>query len=168
MGQHQSWIGMLLPLGILVVIMALRMRNLSQARPLRGKAMVILPAIYTGLVAVMLWTLPPTATGWLCLAAGILVGAAVGWQRARLMRLHVDPETGRVMIRQSPAALMLLIVVAGLRRLLYPATATVTPSPGHAMPASALLFTDALVGFALGMMVAQRVELWRRARALRA
>jgi hypothetical protein len=164
-GQQQSWIGTLLPLAILVVIMALRMRNLSKARPLRGKPMVILPAIYTVLVAVMLWTLPPTAVGWLCLAAGIVVGAVVGWQRARLMRLHVDPETGRVMIRQSPAALILLIVVAGLRRLLHPAT--MAPTPGHAMPASALLFTDALVGFALGMIIAQRVELWRRARALR-
>jgi hypothetical protein len=126
--------------------------------------MVVLPIVYGVLVAVMFAAMPPSATGWLVFAGGVVLGAAVGWQRARLMRLHLDPETDRVMIRQSPAALILLVVVAGLRQLVRP-TAT---AAGHAaMPASALLFTDGLVGFALGMIVAQRVELWRRAKALR-
>jgi hypothetical protein len=163
---HPSWAATLLPLAILVVIMLVRMRNLARARPLRGWPMVVLPAIYTALIAVMFAALPPSATGWLCFAGGVVVGAAIGWQRARLMRLHLDPDTRQVMIRQSPAGLILLVVVAGLRRLVHPTGGT--PGPGHpAMPASALLFTDALVGFALGMIVAQRVELWRRSRALR-
>jgi hypothetical protein len=70
------------------------------------------------------------------------------------------------MIRQSPAALLLLVGVAGLRQLLRPTG--VAPASSHAMPASALLFTDGLIGFALGMIIAQRIELWRRARMLRA
>jgi hypothetical protein len=154
----------LLPLAILAAIMLFRLRRMSKARALRGATLLALPVIYAALVAVMLYALPPSATGWLCFAGGAVVGAAVGWQRARLMHLHVDAETGRVMMRQSPAALILLVVVAGLRRLVRPAA---VPAPGAGMPASALLFTDALVGFALGMIVAQRVELWRRARALR-
>jgi hypothetical protein len=94
-----------------------------------------------------------------------LLGAGVGWQRARLMRLHFDPDSGQVMISHSPAALILLIVLAGLRRLIRPPTGLAT---GHAaVSESALLLTIGLTGFALGMIVAQRAELWRRAKMVR-
>jgi hypothetical protein len=145
--------------------MLVRLRSLDKARPLRAARLIALPMIYAVLVATMLFIAPPTAIGWLWFAGGAMLGAAVGWQRARLMRLHFDPVSGQVLMRQSPAALILLIVVAGLRRLISPPA---QPTMGHAtMSASALLFTNGLIGFALGMIVAQRVELWRRARALR-
>jgi hypothetical protein len=154
-----------LPLAILALVMLVRLRGLDKARPLRGARRVALPVVCTVLVAAMLVILPPTAIGWSWFAGGALLGAGVGWQRARLMRLHFDPDSGQVMIRQSPAALILLMVVAGLRRLIRPPAGLATSHA--AIAGSALLLTIGLTGFALGMIVTQRAELWRRARMLR-
>ena len=165
-GGHDtfSWTSYL-PLLILAGVMIWRFRNLSRARPLRTGRMLILPLIYGALVALMLVFIPPSATGWLCIAGGVVVGAATGWQRARLMRLHRDPETGKVMVRQSPAGLILLVCVVGLRRLIAPGQPGVAPG-AHGLPPGAMLFTDALIGFAFGMIVFQRIELHRRAKQL--
>ena len=155
----------MLPLAILALVMLVRLRSLDKARPLRGARLVALPVVCAVLVAAMLVILPPTAIGWSWFAGGALLGAGVGWQRARLMRLHFDPDSGQVMISHSPAALILLIVLAGLRRLIRPPTGL---ARGHAaVSESALLLTIGLTGFALGMIVAQRAELWRRAKMVR-
>lgn len=159
--EHASAWASWLPLAVLALVMLLRLRNLNRARPLRKRALLVLPIVYVLIVAATLWLRPPSALGWLCGAGGVVLGALAGWQRARLMRLHVDGATGAVMMRQSPAALILLVVIVGLRRLFVPTEAVDLGAP---MPAEALLATDALLGFALGMIVAQRLELWRRAR----
>lgn len=164
-----------LPLAIFAGVMLWRLRTMDKARPLRLRTLWILPAVFVVLVGAVLASMPPGPWGVAAIVLGATVGAGVGWQRARLMRLHVERaserEGGRVqvMMRQSPAALLLLMAIAGLRTLFRAATEPAQIS-GHALaghlPATALLFTDALLGFALGMIVALRAELWRRARAL--
>jgi hypothetical protein len=160
-----------LPLAIFVAIMLWRLRTMDKARPLRLRTLWVLPLVFTGLVGFVLFSMPPSPLGVAAIVLGVLIGAGLGWQRARWMRLHVERDGGavRVMVRQSPAALLLLMAIAGLRTLFRSATGG--PAMGGAvqaghLPVAALLFTDALLGFALGMIVAQRVELWRRARAL--
>lgn len=154
----------LLPIGIIALVFLFRFRNISRARRFRPERLWILPAIYTALVAVVLFAMPPAPQGWALLVIGLAAGSALGWQRARLMHLHIDPETREFSIRQSPAAFLLLLGIVVLRRLIAPGGDGA--GPGHALPASALLITDAAFGFALGMVVMMRYELCRRARAL--
>jgi hypothetical protein len=158
----------LLPFAVLAVVIALRWRGLSKARPLRVRRMVIAPVIYGLLVGFMLYALPPSGMGWLLFASGAVIGGVAGWQRARLMKLHSDAETGLVMIRQSPAGLVVLVGIILVRRVIMPPT-QMQPQAGAglaALPVKAMLATDATLGFALGMIVGYRIELWRRAREL--
>lgn len=161
-----GWLQTLLPFAIIAIVFARRWKQMAVARPLKLTRMWIVPLIYGLLVGVMLWAMPPSAMGWALFAGGLLGGSALGWQRARLMQLHLDPESGAVMIRQSPAGLAVIVGLLLVKRLALPAQ----PGQGaaahapHALP----LATDALLGFALGMILGYRIELWRRAKALHA
>jgi len=154
-----------LPLFIIAGIMAWRLRNLQKARPLRLPLLWLMPLIVMAAVCFALAALPPTGPGWLALAAGLAIGGAIGAQRSRLMRLHVEGEgsEARVMVRQSPLALMLIVGVFVMRRVLLPAGMTM--DEGYPS-AHALLVTDAMLGFALGMVVFSRLVLWMRAREM--
>lgn len=156
----------LLPLAIIALVFWRRWKSMGTARPLRTGRMWIAPVLYAALVALMLWAMPPAQAGWLLFAGGMLVGAAVGWQRARLLHLHVDQASGMVMVRQSPAGLAVILGIFLLRRVFVPAQRGGTAMAGThpALP----LATDALLGFALGSIIGYRIELWRRARELRA
>src|SRR5690348_17788997 len=90
---HQTWVSYAITIGIIVVIMALRMRGMSKMRPLKLGSLWIVPAAYLVVAALMFVQLPPT--GWVAIASvvGLAIGAAVGWQRGKMMHIHVDPET---------------------------------------------------------------------------
>lgn len=163
-----SWLQTLLPLTIIGFVMFRRWKALATPRPLQPRAMWIVPTLYAVLVGAMLWAMPPSSTGWAVFALGGLAGGVVGWQRARLLKLHIDPESGAVMIRQSPAGLAVIAGIFVLRRLFVPPQGSqggnaVVKGAHPALP----LATDALLGFALGTIVGYRIELWRRAKELR-
>ena len=103
---HQNWISYAITIGIIVVIMALRMRRMGTMRPLKLDSLWIVPAVYAVVAALMFWQLPPT--GWVAIAsaAGLAIGAAVGWQRGKMMHIHVDPETHALNQRASPTAMI--------------------------------------------------------------
>ena len=46
---------------------------------------------------------------------GLLIGAAVGWQRGKMMHIHVDPETHALNQKASPAAMFFLIALIVVR-----------------------------------------------------
>jgi hypothetical protein len=148
-----------------------RMRTMDKARPLRLRTLWLMPALFVALVVVVLFGMPPGVPGIAAIALGMAIGAIVGWQRARLMRLHLEGEgeNAKVMVRQSRAALLLLMALAGVRTLFRSAAGSVqfagAGSSGH-LSVGALVLTDGLLGFALGMIVAHRAGLWRRARTL--
>ena len=156
---HQSWISYAITIGIIVVVMALRMRGLSKMRPLKLETLWIVPGMYAVVAALMFFTLPPV--GWVAIAslAGLAAGAAVGWQRGKMMHIHVDPETHALNQKASPAAMFfliaLIIVRSGARSLLG--------ADSHVSPA---MLTDPLIAFALGMFTLQRVEMYLRAKRL--
>jgi hypothetical protein len=158
-----------LPLLIFAGVMLWRMRTMDNARPLRLRTLWVLPVLFAAVAVFVFASIPPSATGIACFALGLAIGAPVGWKRARLMRLHVegDGATARVMVRQSPAALLLIMGIAGVRMLSRSAldSGEVPGSRVH-LPIAAVTMTDALLGFALAMIVAHRIELWRRAKAL--
>jgi hypothetical protein len=66
------------------------------------------------------------------------------------------------MMRQSLAALLMILAIFALRRLLLPGVG----SSGGRPDAGALLVTDAMLGFAAGVICVQRIVLWLRARRL--
>ncbi|PNU04914.1 DUF1453 family protein [Novosphingobium guangzhouense] len=162
MGEGGRGLATYLPLAIFIGIMALRMMRMKKARPLRLPLLWIMPVIVVLAVSLALAGMPPSGPGWLCLAAGLVVGGAIGAQRARLMHLHIegDGERARVMMRQSPLAILLIVAVFVARRMILPAGGMASGHPAG----NALLMMDATLGFALGMIVALRVVLWLRAR----
>ena len=159
----QSW----LPLVVIGVVFAFRFRNLSKPKPFQPGQLWIAPLLLLVVFVLLVISLPPNATGWLVIALGLATGAAIGWKRGHLMHLERDPQSGAVMIRQSPAALALILAIILARRGVS-AGLGVAPgadAAGH-MSNAAMLLTDGLLGFALGMVIAMRFTLWQRAKAL--
>ena len=156
---QQSWASYAVTIGIVVIVMALRMRNMSKMRPLKLGSLWVVPVLYLAVAAIMFAQLPPA--GWVAVASGVAfaVGAAVGWQRGKMMHIHVDPETHALNQKASPAAifflLALIIVRMGARSAL-----------GQGSGVSPAMLTDPLIAFALGMFTLQRVEMYLRAKRL--
>lgn len=156
---HQSWITYAITIAIVLVVLALRMRGMSRMRPLKLGSLWIVPALYLGVAALMFWQLPPAGSVAIASAIGLAIGAAVGWQRGKMMHIHVDPETHALNQKASPAAMMfliaLIIVRSGARSIL-----------GQDSNVSPAMLTDPLIAFALGMFTLTRVEMYLRAKRL--
>jgi len=156
---HQSWASYAVTIGIIIVMMALRLRKAGRMRPLKLGSLWIVPVLYLAVAAMMFVQLPPT--GWVAIASciGLLIGAAVGWQRGKMMHIHVDPKTHALNQKASPAAMLFLVVLIVVRML----ARGVIGAEGGLSPA---MLTDPLIAFALGMFTLQRVEMYLRARRL--
>jgi hypothetical protein len=156
---QQNWLSYAIPVVIMVVVLGLRMRRMGQMRPLKIEKLWVVPAIYLAVAVLMFIQLPPK--GWVAIASvvGLLAGAAVGWQRGKMMHIHVDPETHALNQRASPAAMAFLVVLILVRM----AARGVLGHDGAVSPA---MLTDPLIAFALGMFTLQRVEMYLRAKRL--
>ena len=156
---QQTWISYAITIGIIGIVLALRMRRMGKMRPLNLGSLWVVPAIYLVVAALMFFQLPPT--GWVAIAsgAGLLIGAAVGWQRGKMMHIQVDPETHALNQKASPAAMFFLIALIIVRM----AARGIIGQEGGVSPA---MLTDPLIAFALGMFALQRVEMYWRAKRL--
>ena len=159
----QTW----LPLLIIAAVFAFRFRNLSKPKPFRPGQLWIAPLILVVVFSLLVISMPPSALGWLVIVLGLAIGAAIGWKRGQLLHLERDPESGAVMMRQSPAALLLVLGIIFARRSLS-AGLGIDPgaAPGSDPSGVAMLLTDGLIGFALGMVVVMRWTLWQRFKAM--
>lgn len=155
---HQTWASYAVTIGIIVIVMALRLRKAGQMRPLKLGNLWVVPALYLAVTVMMFAQLPPT--GWVAIASviGLAIGAAVGWQRGKMMHIHVDPETHALNQKASPAAMLFLVALIVIRML----------GKGllGAEGVSTAMLTDPLIAFALGMFTLQRVEMYLRAKRL--
>jgi membrane protein CcdC involved in cytochrome C biogenesis len=156
---HQTWASYAITIGIIVVVMAMRLRRAGQMRPLKLGSLWIVPVLYLAVAAIMFAQLPPT--GWVAIAsaAALLIGAAVGWQRGKMMHIHVDPETHALNQKASPAAMLFLVALIVVRML---ARGII----GAEGAVSSAMLTDPLIAFGLGMFTLQRVEMYVRAKRL--
>jgi hypothetical protein len=156
---HQTWISYAITIAIIVIVLALRMRRMGKMRPLKLGSLWIVPAMYLVVAALMFVQLPPT--GWVAIASavGLAIGAAVGWQRGKMMHIHVDPETHALNQKASPAAMFFLIALIVIRA----GARSVLGQTGGVSPA---MLTDPLIAFALGMFTLTRVEMYLRAKRL--
>lgn len=148
-----------IPIAIFVLVLALRVRRMGQMRPLKLETLWVVPAVYLAVAALMFYSLPPT--GWVATAAiaGLAIGAAVGWQRGKMMHIHVDPETHALNQKASPAAMFFLIALIVVRS----GARTILGGTGGVSPA---MLTDPLVAFALGMFSLTRLEMYLRAKRM--
>ncbi|MBC2662122.1 DUF1453 family protein [Novosphingobium flavum] len=155
----------LFPYAVIAGVLVLRWRTINRPRVLRPALLIALPLVMAMVAGLVLFTLPPAQWALPVLLTGLALGAVAGWQRSRLMRLERDPESGQVMVRNSPLALLLVLgLLAGRRLLLWEAGVSPGADLRHSLPA--LLALYASLGFAVGLVWASRIELWRRARAL--
>ena len=156
-----------LPFLVVGIVFALRFRNLNKPRPFNAGRLWLIPVILAVTVTFFLVSFPPSAVGWLVIAFALVVGAMAGVKRGQWMRLERDPQSGTMLMRQSPAALIFLLGILAARRLLSYELGT---SPGAdasgQIPPEAMLVTDGLLAFALAMVVLMRWTLWQRSKAV--
>jgi len=144
---------------VFAVIMLLRIRRMRNSRPLRLETLWVIPAIFILAFAASTWEYPPpTILGWVWLALGFAVGAAVGWQRGKLMRITVDPATHALNQQSSPAALLFIVALIVIRQGLRIEAAE--------MGINVLKITGILMAFALGLISVARLEMYLRAKRL--
>lgn len=157
----KQWISYVVTAVILAFVLALRVRRMGQTRPLAVERLWILPALYLGVAAMLFYGAPPDRLGWMLSGAALLLGAALGWQRGRMMRIEVDRASQTLNQQASPGAMLFLLLLVALR---FGARSLV--AAGAPLHLNALVLADMLVAMALGLLVMQRLEMFLRARRL--
>ena len=161
--QPGNWLTALIPFVIIAVVLALRMKSMSRERPLKVETLWVVPVIYLVLVGFTLFSLPPPPLGWALMVVGLGIGAALGWHRGKLIRIHRDEQSGELRQKASPIAMLLIVGLVVLKmgaRSIFGDSAVAHPTSG------AMLLTDAFLGFALGLLSATRLELYLRAQKI--
>lgn len=143
---------------IIALVLFFRFRSMRRARRLRLETLWIVPTLYAVIAAAVLYQSKPAGIQWLYVALALLAGAALGWRRGALMRIHVDPETHALNQQASPAALLFILVLIAVRQALR--------LEAGSMGFDIAFVTDLLVMFALGLFTATRLEMFLRARRL--
>ena len=160
MGQGQDqWIGTLISFGVLALVLALRMRKMRKAQPLKIERLWLLPAFYALVVAALYYTHPPEGVVWLYALGALGIGLLLGWYRGKMMTISVDPQTHEVSQQSSLAAMLFIAALVGLRFLARSYT-------GSADPAAMLSVTDVLLALGFGFISAQRLEVGMRAKEM--
>ncbi|WP_305097432.1 CcdC protein domain-containing protein [Croceibacterium aestuarii] len=156
--QPGGLISYIVPIIVVIIVMALRMRRMRNLRPLRLETLWIVPVLYGAVVTMLFVTHPPTVVGWALVAVALLAGGALGWQRGKLMEIHVDPETHELGQKASLAGMLFLVSLIAVRYV-----ARMVGGDFH-MDVNALVNT--LAALALGMFTMQRIEMYLRAKRL--
>lgn len=140
------------------LVLALRIRRMSKARPLTLERLWIVPTLYAVLVGVLLAQGAPSLSGWALCAAALAIGAGLGWQRGKLMHLSVDPATHQLNQKASIGGLLFIVVLIAVKM--------VGQAEGSALHLNVLLLTQAFGVMALGLFSAMRVEMYLRGKRL--
>jgi hypothetical protein len=108
---------------------------------------------------------PPIGYHWIEIALSLLavaLGALAGWRRGRFMRIAVDAPTKTVTAHASPAGVLFILGLLAVRRAVqFEVETGAVPLPFN--PAALI---EPLLYFAAATVVAQRLEMWLRARRL--
>lgn len=155
-------LGPLIGAGIALVVILLRG---SRPRALHVRFMWIVPLLVTLAVGAGIWFQPHAPfgpTAWLGMTAALAAGAALGWQRGRMTRLWRDGGTGQLMAQASPIGIMLVVGLLLIRNV----SRGFIESHAGEWGLNAGAVTDGFLLFAAGLVVAMRIEMWLRARAI--
>jgi membrane protein CcdC involved in cytochrome C biogenesis len=147
----------ILPL-IVVGILFLRVRPGTE-RHLKPAQLWIMPVVAGGMIAFGLYFSPHpdlTPLHVAILIAAVGAGIATGMARAHTVSLRRDGD--RIMAKTSSFAFLLLVALVLIRQSARSYFAT----------SGGALAIDASMLFALGMIITQRLTMWRRCKALSA
>lgn len=111
------------------------------------------------LAGTLLYAAPPRGIGWVVCAVALALGALLGWVRARWVAVTLDPETHRLSQRESPLAMLFILLIIAIRF-------SVRHYGAGAGSVGPVLIADALIVATFGLLTMQRLMLWRRARAI--
>jgi hypothetical protein len=154
----EAW-SLLIPVIILGVVI---LRN-ARARTIKVERLWISPAIVMAMtIAAFAANTPPGPWGIALDIAAVGVGALLGWWRAHASRFTIDPETHVVTSRVSPAGMLLILGIFGVRYLLRGALS----GESSTLHLTAAEVTDSFLLLAVGLVSAQRLEWWIRARRM--
>ncbi len=156
---------------ILIAFVLVILRN-ARARRLHIEQMWIAPVIIVAMIGLALWgesqasvahggpgfALTPLNIG--LDIAGILVGSLLGWWRARFTNITIDPATHELTSRASPLGMVVILGILVIR------TAVRTYATGGALGEWAGPVADALLVMSVGLVCAQRLEIYIRASRL--
>ena len=157
--QPGGWISYAIPLVVIVIVMAVRWKRMSRVRPLKLERLWILPALYAVVIGFTFSRFPPQGWGWLFCLIALVLGAALGWQRGKMMRITLDPETHTLGQTSSPAALLFILLLIAVR-------SGARSAISYAGPIDPMAITDILMALALGLFTAQRLEMYLRGRRM--
>jgi hypothetical protein len=98
-------------------------------------------------------------------AGGAMAGGAIGYFRALHQEFSIDPETGNVMSKTTPLGSLLFLAIFLLRYVMnYTMKGGQQTDMVHPPNPTVLLYTDAMLFFALAMVAATAFEVYRRTR----
>lgn len=160
----------LIPLIAIAVVVPLVLLRNRKPRTLRPEFLWVSPLIVVLAIAGGFWGISAAGQGpapveplsLLILAVGLGLGVAFGWQRGKMTTIHKEPD-GTLKAQASPIGLIIIIAVLVARRFLEGWLET-HAAEWHVNP---LAIIEAFMLFAAGMVVAQRVEMFIRARNIR-
>ncbi len=160
--QQHKLIGYAITAVIVVAVLAFRTRGMMRSRPFRPQFVWIAPAIILILLGAVIVRQPPQGVEWAWLVGSFIFGAALGWFRAKTIRLTLDASTRTVLAQASPLAILFILAIFavrfGLRTLLL--------SEASALGVSIALVDSAFLAMACGLLVARAVEMGVRATRL--
>ncbi|MBW8814556.1 MAG: DUF1453 family protein [Caulobacterales bacterium] len=146
-----------------VVVLGLVILRNSRARTLRVERLWISPLIVVAICGMALYASPvPGPVGLAVDALALGLGVALGWWRGRASTFTVDPQTHVVTSKVSPLGMLLILGIVALRYGLRSAMA----GGASALHVSAAEFADSFLLLAMGVVCAQRIEWYIRARKM--
>ncbi len=147
---------------LVALILIFRLRRARGSRRLRLEYLWVMPALLVAGAGYLLWRMPPEGIEWAWLSLAGVIGAVVGWYRAKTMLITVDPETHALNQQSSPAALIFIVVLIAVRFGLR----TLMNEEAEAWHMNALFISGLFMFFVVGMVIASRAEMALRGRAL--
>ena len=146
----------------LIVVGLVILRN-SRARRLRVETLWIAPVMILVMVSLALSQEAMPGPGLVAIdLLALMLGALLGWWRARFTQITVDPATHQLTSRASPIGMLVILGVFALRygiRLYGAQNAGALHIPVNAV-------ADAALVISVGLVCAQRLEIALRASRL--
>jgi len=158
----------MIPLAVIPVMLVLVLLRNRRKRTLRPHLLWIMPAVVVPLIGLGVWgsQYAPEAVhtpfgpgAWAMLLLGAVLGAAAGWWRGKTIVIEKEPD-GSLRAQASPLGLVLVVALFAFRSALRP----LIESHAAQWHLNALAVTDAFLIFAMALIVAQRLEMYLRAR----
>jgi len=146
-----------------LIVIGLVILRSARERTIKVERLWISPLILIAMTVAAFGVSPsPGLLGLTIDVAALATGAFLGWWRGRVSRFTVDPQTHAVTSKVSPAGMLLILGIFGLRYLLRGALS----GEASVLHLTAAEVTDSFLLLAVGVVSAQRLEWWIRARQM--